>query len=368
MSHKTHLLFCCSLLAFVACSTSETIHPQRKNIVETVYASGSIVSKNEHSVFALINGTIIKKYVNDGDSVKRGQVLYEIANESQSARWSAAKQQLEKAMGDASGSSPVLNDLKLNLQNAAAKYSMDSMLLVKYKKLIDNNATTQVEYDNRVLQSATSENLYRSAKEKCKSAKNDLHLALANAQSQLAAAASELNNFIIRSDIDGIVFKTYKEEGEAVRMSELVALVGAKNARVLKLSVDQLDIDRIAIDQEVLLKTDITGNTIYKARISRLYPMMNEMDQSFRVDAEFSEAVTLPFVHSSVEANIIIQKKDNALVLPRNVLVSSDSVLVKQEGSEKLILIKTGILTLDDAEILSGLDENSEVILPVEKK
>ncbi len=354
------------LLALVSCDKTEIIHPVRKNIVESVYASGSIIPKNEHSIFALINGTIIKKYVNDGDSIKKGQILYEISNESQAARLNSAKQLLDKSSDDASGNSHILNDLKLNMQNAQDKFKLDSLTFTKYKKLLESNAVSQMDYDVKALQYSTSENLYKSAKEKYQAAKNDLRVSLSNAQSQMASAQSDLNNFIIRSDIDGVVFKTYKEEGESVRISELIALVGSMGERVLKLSVDQQDVDKIKLNQEVLLKTDVSGATIYKAKVTRLYPLMNEADQSFRVDAEFTDHISMPFIHTSVEANIIIQSKKNALVIPRNSLVN-DSIMVNENGDQKLIPVKTGILTLDDAEIVSGADEKTEIILSVEK-
>ncbi len=354
------------LLALVACDKTETIHPVRKNIVESVYASGTIIPKNEHSIFALINGTIIRKHVNDGDSVKKGQILYELSNESQAARLNSAKQLLDKSSDDASGNSHILNDLKLNMQNAQDKFKLDSLTFTKYKNLLQSSAVSQMDYDAKALQYSTSENLYKSAKEKYQSAKNDLRVSLSNAQSQMASAQSDLNNFIIRSDIDGVVFKTYKEEGESVRISELIALVGSTAGRVLKLSVDQQDVNKIKVNQEVMLKTDVSGSTIYKAKVTRLYPLMNEADQSFRVDAEFIEKVSMPFIHTSVEANIIIQSKNNALVIPRNSLVN-DSILVNDNGDKKLIPVKTGILTLDDAELLSGADEKTEIILSPEK-
>jgi HlyD family secretion protein len=362
----TRISFLFLLLAFMACDKSEIIHPIRKNIIESVYASGSIIPKNEHNIFALINGTIIKKYINDGDSVKKGQILYEISNESQAARLNSAKQLLDKSSDDASGHSHILNDLKLNMQNAQDKFKLDSLTFTKYKKLLESSAVSQMDYDAKALQYSTSENLYKSAKEKYQSAKNDLRVNLSNAQSQMASAQSDLNNFLIRSDMNGVVFKTYKEEGESVRMSELVALVGSMGERVLKLSVDQQDVDKIKLNQEVLLKTDVSGTTVFKAKVTRLYPLMNEADQSFRVDAEFTDHISMPFIHTSVEANIIIQTRKNTLVIPRNSLVN-DSVLVSENGEHKFIPVKTGILTLDDAEILSGADEKTEIILSVEK-
>jgi hypothetical protein len=111
----------------------------------------------------------------------------------------------------------------------------------------------------------------------------------------------------------------------------------------------------------------MTGNNIFHAVISRLYPVMNEGDQTFRVDAAFSDSVERPFIHSSVEANIIIQKKDKVLVIPSNSLIADDSVQVMQHGKQKTVWVRTGIHTLDEVEILQGLDEASEVIVPAKK-
>jgi HlyD family secretion protein len=95
--------------------------------------------------------------------------------------------------------------------------------------------------------------------------------------------------------------------------------------------------------------------------------MMNESDQTFRVDAEFTNNLQQPFIHSSVEANIIIRKKENALIIPGKAMIGRDSVQIRQSGKATTIAVKTGIQTLDNIEILSGLDESSEVIVPGQK-
>ena len=152
--------------------------------------------------------------------------------------------------------------------------------------------------------------------------------------------------------------------GESVKPNDIVALLGESVNRIIKLAVDQADIDKIKAGQQVLLKTDITGNTIYRAVVTRLYPLMNEADQTFRVDAVFTDTTQQPFVHSSVEANIIIQNKNDALVIPRAALIADDSVQVKQDGKTKIIAVQTGISTLNETEIVRGLNESSQVILP----
>ena len=74
------------LVGLASCKNETTVQPQRKNIIETVYASGSIIPLNEYTSFALANGIVIEKRVTDGDIVSKGGIIYVILNEAQ-FRW-----------------------------------------------------------------------------------------------------------------------------------------------------------------------------------------------------------------------------------------------------------------------------------------
>lgn len=352
------------LLIFVgSCKHETSIHPERKNIVETVYASGKIIAENEYNLYALSNGTVIKKLAKEGDSVTKGQVIYIINNDAPAAKLDAARSNFENAQSNVSDQSRVLKDLKLSMQNAETRYTNDSLQYIRLKTLMDEGIGTQNNLDNARSTSLISENQKKSAEEKYYSTINDLKVTFQNARSQLAGAKTDLDNYFIRSEDNGRVYQMLKEQGEAVKLNEAVALLGEANKRIIRLAVDQQDISRIQTGQEVLLKADVTGNTIYKAVISKIYPMMNEVDQTFRVDAIFSDNNDQHYIHSSVEANIIIQKKDNVLIIPRQALTTTDSVQIKENGKIKTVSVKTGIRTLTDVEITGGLDETSAIIL-----
>ena len=70
--------FCVFCIMIIACSQQSIIHLQRKDIAETVYASGKIISNNEYNVYALSSGTVIKKLIKEGDSVTKNEILYVI--------------------------------------------------------------------------------------------------------------------------------------------------------------------------------------------------------------------------------------------------------------------------------------------------
>ena len=68
------------------------------------------------------------------------------------------------------------------------------------------------------------------------------------------------------------------------------------------------------------------------------------------------------YAGATLEANIINQKKPNALVIPRYFL-SSDSVLVKKggKGKKQKIKVELGVGNVEFVEILSGLAMEDEV-------
>ena len=94
---------------------------------------------------------------------------------------------------------------------------------------------------------------------------------------------------------------------------------------------------------------------------------MNEADQTFRVDAVLPDSIVMTYIHASVEANIVIQKKEHSLVVPRNAIVADDSVIVHSISGNKTVLVQTGIITLDEVEIISGIDDKAEVVIPKTK-
>ena len=90
---------------------------------------------------------------------------------------------------------------------------------------------------------------------------------------------------------------------------------------------------------------------------------MNERTRSFTVEASF---VTIPpalYPNLTTEANIVIQRKENALIIPREYLVDGNSVLTEDE--EK-VPVKTGLKDYQKVEILDGLTTDDVIVKPVQ--
>ncbi len=343
-------------------SKPETTSPSVKKITEAVYASGAIEPFNNYEVFSPINGILKEKMVDIGQDVKADQPLFSIENQAPELKQQNASQVLFAAERNASAHSPILNELRLNIETARQRMLSDSLTYSRELDLYQNKATAKVDLERAELTYKTSRNAYKMLKNSLRQKQTDLQEEIRNARIQYQLTTQDNSNTFIQSKIAGKVFQIYKKRGEAITSQEPLALIGADNQYMLNLLVDERDIARIKIGQQVLYKTETMPDSVFEAKIVKIYPYLNNENRSFRVDA-LLEAGSVPvYAGSSVEANIIIQEKDQALVIPRTYLLEGDSVQIEQNGKPVKIKIKKGIETLDMVEVKQGLDKNAKLL------
>jgi HlyD family secretion protein len=349
---------------FSSCRESEEIiYATEKELLEAVYASGSTASEGEYQVTAMAEGFLTEKHVQEGDTVKKGQLLFVVVSDQQKSRYQLATEAYRIAKENNSAQSHILNELEAVIASVKSKLSYDSTNYLRYKNLLEQNATTKAEYERIKLAYENTSNELRAHQSKLARTKSQLFLELQQAESQLRTAREESTHYTISSKIDGVVFNTTKEPGELVRRAEPLALIGQLENFFIRLSVDELDIQRLQIGQSVLVKIDAYPNQVFNASVSKIYPLVNAREQSIRVDAKFVDAFPGYYNGLALEANIIIQQKEKALVIPKKALQSGDSLLIKTDQGNKKIKINKGIETLDEVEILEGLSKETAIIL-----
>lgn len=360
------VLFPVLLAVLVACSSGNTDKtPQVKPLIEAVYASGFVVSKNEYQVFAQAEGYLVEIVADEGTIVKKGDPLFVLESQQQTSRYRLAKESYEMARDNYQSGSPVLSELEASIRSAEAKVKFDSINVERYASLLKQNATTRADFDRMKLAFENSTNDLALMRSRYNKMRNQLFLDLKSAESQLQIAGEESGRYIVRSEINGRVYKKLKEKGELVRRSEAVAVLGSSDSFYLQLTVDEMDVRKVKSGQEVLAKIDAFGDQTFKATVTQVHQLVDSREQSIRVDADFEEPLPHTFSGLAVEANIIIQRKEHALVIPKSVLLPGDSVLIQTGQGDQKVKIRKGIETLDEVEVLEGL--SAENVLLVKK-
>jgi HlyD family secretion protein len=360
---KSILYIAAFSLTLVACKPrSEGISPTYQPLTEAVYASGNVYPRNEYTVTADATGVLQERLVNEGDSIRKNQLLFVLESTSQDARQQAAANAYRQARANLGADSPVLAELEVQVRNARVRLSNDSINYNRFRELYAQNATSRAELERAELAYTLSRNNLRAQQNTLQRSRDQIRLDVANNRSQLVSSEVAGNNTRIRSFVDGKVYEVYKDPGEVIRPGEQLALVGSGSQLYAQLAVDESDFGRIRAGQDVIIKTDAYPDKVLNAKVRKIYPKLNRTDQSFRVDAEFVGDSPASYYGLTVEANIIISQNKRVLTIPKSYVIGTDSVWVEQDGKKQKVRFQKGAENFDVVEVKGGLSEKSKLI------
>ncbi|MBC7884000.1 MAG: HlyD family efflux transporter periplasmic adaptor subunit [Saprospiraceae bacterium] len=351
------LIFTCLLLS---CKKEiPSIKPEIKSITESVYASGIIKSDRQYNVFPKSNGVVKEFFVNEGDILLKGAPIMSIQN--QTASLNSENATLNASYFDYTRNVDKLNQIKKDIEFAKRKLKSDSLGMARQNQLWLQGIGTKTEQEQRELAFQNTrtglENLYIKLSETQK------QLKFSDKQSKINQQISNaiLSDYTVKSEIDGRVYSLLKEVGEMVNTQTQLGVIGDDKTFKLELQLDEYDIIKIKKGQEVIVRLDSYSDDVFEAVIDKINPIMNDKTRTFTVEASFVKKPDVLYPNLSVEANIVISQKTNILTIPMEYLIDRKFVFMK-DGTKKEV--KIGLKDYQLAEIIEGLDANSEIIRP----
>ncbi len=356
---KIKLIVVFLILASACKDKREKTKPEFASITESVYASGIVKSKSQYELYSTVNGIIDSIYVSEGDTVHKGDIILVLSNVVQ--RINKENAQLSAEFSDLNENQGKLAEALSQIVLARTKMRNDSALFIRQANLWKKEIGSKVDYENAELNYQNSKTAYQSAKLRHADLKRQLSYNSAQTKKNLQISNQLENDFIIRSEIDGLVYSLKKTKGELVNVQTLIGVIGDAKNFILEMQVDEYDILQIRKGQLVMVTLDSYKGQVFETRVSKINPIMNEQSKSFLVEAEFVKQPTLLYPNVTLEANILLQTKKKALLVPRK-YVLHDSLVIKSTGDT--IAIKTGLKDYQKIEVLGGINENDELINP----
>ena len=160
----------------------------------------------------------------------------------------------------------------------------------------------------------------------------------------------------------GTIIKKLKTNGDYVRKGEVIATLADEQKVEAVLNVDENSIAKVKVGQLVFVQLNTNKEIIYEGKVSEILSAFDEKTQSFICKVTFDTKLKSSLFGTQLEANILVGEKKNALLIPRNYLGFGNKVNVK--GKNENVIIKTGIISNEYVEVISGLDTN-DVLLPL---
>ena len=347
------------LIVFSCKSKIEKIKPIIQSISESIYASGKLKSKNQYEGFVTVNGNIDHIFVSEGDTVEIGTPILSISNQTQklnkeNAELSAEFADYDKNLGK-------LIDAKSMIYIANNKLKNDSALFFRQKELWNQQVGSKIEYEARELAYQNSKASFYSATLKYKDLQRQLKFNASQSKKNLLITSNLESDYTMKSEIDGIVYSLNKKKGEIVNPQIPLAVIGDAKNFTLEMQVDEYDILKVTNGQLVIVTMDSYKNKVFKAKVTKIYPLMNVKSKTFLVEATFTNPPAKLYPNISFEANIVLHTKEKSMLIPRSFLLN-DSLVVKSNGDK--VAVKTGLKDYQMVEILSGISVEEELQKP----
>ena len=243
------------LIALIGGSKEEIIAVQtekveKRDITQTVAATGKINPEFKVTITSEVTGEIVGLPVEEGDKVKKGQLLIRIKGDAYIAQKERADANLQSA--DA------------NLQMRKAELDKITLDYNRMKELHSKNLASDAE-----LEAANSN--YLSTKALYEGAEANV---LQN-KASLREIIEQMNKTTIYSPIDGVVTKLNVELGERVLGSgfsqgtDIMTVSDLRNIEAT-VEVDENDVVLISVNDTARIKVDAFGDKEFKGLVTQI--------------------------------------------------------------------------------------------------
>jgi HlyD family secretion protein len=323
-----------------------------------ITSAGQVSPNRKANVGPKDGGLLTELYVEQGQAVKKGQILARMDSsrlvtevaEAKASADAARARYLEARNGsrrqDVSQAEAENRSAKASFMNAQDNYN-------RFKQLRDEGVINSIDFNTRRLE-------LDRAREALKGSEQKLNLSKAGSRyEQVLAAKAELDrttaalanaqtraqDLIIRAPFTGIVSQRYAQAGSFVSPTSTTQGDSATSSSILLLidrlevlaTVAESDIARIQVGQDVAVTTTAFPDKTFRGKVRLVAPeavQENGITQfQVRVQLDDEAAKTLKS-RLNVNVNFIAGKIKEALVVP------SSAVITNKEG-------KTGVLIPD---------------------
>ncbi len=277
--------------------TYRTARIERGTVVSTVAATGNLSAVTTVQVGTQVSGTIQKLYVDFNSRVKKGQAIAEIDP-------SLFNASVEQSRGN-------FLTAEANLQKAKVALADAERTVGRNRKLLADGIISQADYD-------VSETALQSAKASVKAAEGSV----AQTRGSLMQSGTNLRYSVIRSPVDGVVISRAVDVGQTVAASfstpTLFTIAKDLTKMQIEVSVDEADISRIQLHQQVTFTVDSYPEQNFHGQVVQIRsaPIItqNVVTYVVVVNVDNSDLKLKPGMTANV--SIEIAKKDDVLKLP----------------------------------------------------
>ncbi len=329
------------------------VEPAERGLVQATLTNskaGTVEARRRSRIAAEIGARVVEIVHREGASVKAGEILVRLAEESLRAKLEQTREGVPVA--------------EARLEDACLRRDRARRELDRTSRLAEQNVISEDRLD--ALQYA-----FDSARVACEAAKAEL----GQARASLRAAQTELEKTTIVAPFDGII----AEVGEWVTPSPplltsppVVDLIDPTSIYI-SAPMDEVDAGAVRPGLPVEVTVDSRPGETFPGRVARVAPYVLDTEAQNRT-LEIEVALDDPAVSqtllpgTSADAEVVLETREDVLRVPTSALLRSEKVLVLEEGRLVERAVELGLRNWQYAEVRSGLEPGELVVVALDDK
>lgn len=381
-------------------------------IANSVSVNGTIWPWDPLNIGAEINGLRIDKVlVEEGDLVRKGQILARLNSSvleaqlsQEKARLRAGKASLKKAIqpnrteditslkAALSQAEATVAEEEANLVKARANLANDISNAKRYRSLVSEGAVSEQEAEMRETQAKTAEAEVRNREHKVRASRfvkeqaeqkllmaerggrvEDVEISRAAVQeteANVRRLEAMIEQTIIRAPTDGLVMRRDAHLGDITAMNKNLFLMARDNRLELRAQVPEVDLPIIKTGQKVRISDSAHPDDVVFGTVREVSPMIDQdlrlgtvrIDLPVRETGKHKQFLPGNFVHGVIDLGT-----HSALAVPVQAVYTKDRVshvfVLNKDGSVSQRKVKTRERQGGLVEVASGLYQGEEIVV-----
>lgn len=328
----------------------------KRDLTSQVYGNGTVEAKVVVGVSSKITGRIVELYADQGDHVRRGQLLARLESDDLLHQ----QQQSEAGVGKSGAS---LNVETANLKKARANLVLAESNAKRFKALLDGGMVSRQEAEQY-------ENVYQVAREdvaRSTAAIEAVRMEQEANRAGLGFARSKVADTRIYAPHDGIIISRDLEMGATAVPGQTIFTVADPATIWVRANVDESQLRGVTVGKCAVITLRSSPGEQWIGRVARVGYQSDRVTEELQVDVAFNSPLRNFRLGEQAEVYITTEAKKSVASLPSAALVTSEKkqgVWVVHNGKLHFTEVTVGIRDRGDvAEISAGLVGNEQVVI-----
>jgi HlyD family secretion protein len=332
---------------------------QTRPLVQTVVATGRVVSVSRAQVGSQISGVVLERRVREGDRVKPGDILVVLRAEDLEANVREAEAALAQLQRSSRPQAmAALRDAQAQLAQASRETRRQRILLERH-----------VIAPQTLEQTVQKETTARAAAEQAQLAASALGAGSPGekvARERLTAARAALDKTFIRALVAGTVLTRNAEPGDVVQPGKVLFDIARKGDTEVLVPLDEKNLGRMALGQKAQCVADAYPERTFDARVSFIAPSVDPQRGTLDIRLTVNPVPDYLRQDMTVSVNVETGRREQAWVVPNDALANRSGgkadLWIVADGEARRARVTLGLRGLVLSQVTAGVKPGDWVL------